>query len=143
MERNAWKGWRTTVCLMLVSCVVALTASADERKVFSVADFGVKAGVEHVQTKEIQALINHVSAEGGGIVRFAAGEYVTGCIELKSGVTLHLSGGRFCWAVPTPMIIGRNIYLENLPRPTHTTIRPWHWWWPTGRTTLASQGKAR
>ena len=27
MERNEWKGWRTTVCLMLVSCVVALTAS--------------------------------------------------------------------------------------------------------------------
>lgn len=93
MERNEWKGWRTTVCLMLVSCVVALTASADERKVFSVADFGVKAGVEHVQTKEIQALIDHASAEGGGIVRFAAGEYVTGCIELKSGVTLHLERG--------------------------------------------------
>ena len=35
------------------------------------------------------------------------------------------------------MIIGRNICLENLPRPTHTIIRPWHWWWPTGRTTLA------
>lgn len=83
MERNEWKGWRMTVCLMLVSCVVALTASADERKVFSVADFGVKAGVEHVQTKEIQALIDHASAEGGGIVRFAAGEYVAGCIELK------------------------------------------------------------
>ena len=78
MERNVWKGWRTTVCLMLVSCVVALAASASERKVFSVSDFGVKAGVEHVQTKEIQALIDHVSAEGGGIVRFAAGEYVTG-----------------------------------------------------------------
>ena len=27
MERNEWKGWRTTVCLMLVSCVVALSAS--------------------------------------------------------------------------------------------------------------------
>ena len=27
MERNVWKGWRMTVCLMLVSCVVALTAS--------------------------------------------------------------------------------------------------------------------
>ena len=137
MERNAWKGWRTTVCLMLVSCVVALSASADERKVFSVADFGVKAGVEHVQTKEIQALINHVSAEGGGIVRFDAGEYVTGCIELKSGVTLQLERGAVL------LIIGRNICLENLPRPTHTTIRPWRWWWPTGRTILASQGKAR
>lgn len=130
----------TAACLAVVCCAVA---SAGERKEFRAADFGVEAGAGRVQTAEIQALIDRVATEGGGIVRFAAGEYVTGCIELKSGVTLHLERGRFCWAVPPPMIIGRNICLENLPRPTHTTIRPWRWWWPTGRTTLASQGKAR
>ena len=91
MERGEWKGLWAMACLVL--CVTSWSASASERKVFKAADFGVKAGMERVQTAEIQALINHVSAEGGGIVRFASGKYVTGCIELKSGVTLHLERG--------------------------------------------------
>ena len=71
----------------------AASASAGERKEFKAVDFGVKADVERVQTAEIQALIDRAAAKGGGIVRFTPGEYVTGCIELKSGVTLYLERG--------------------------------------------------
>lgn len=80
-------------CVAITSWAMASTASAGERKEFKAADNGVKAGVERVQTAEIQALIDRAAAEGGGVVRFAPGEYVMGCIELKSGVTLHLERG--------------------------------------------------
>ena len=92
MERSNWKG-RWTACLVWVWWLLPLCASADGRKVYRAADFGVVAGAGRVQTEEIQALIDHIAGQGGGVARFAAGEYVTGCIELKSGVTLHLERG--------------------------------------------------
>ena len=44
-------------------------------------------------TKDIQSLINKVSAKGGGRITFPKGEYNTGQLELKSGVELHLEEG--------------------------------------------------
>ncbi|EOR92813.1 glycoside hydrolase, family 28 [Arcticibacter svalbardensis MN12-7] len=41
-------------------------------------------------TKIIQQCIDDISAKGGGTVTIPAGEFVTGNIELKNGVTLHL-----------------------------------------------------
>ena len=39
---------------------------------------------------DIQALIDKISANGGGRITFPKGEYHTGQLELKSGVELHL-----------------------------------------------------
>ena len=46
-----------------------------------------------VATNDFQAAIDAVAAAGGGTVRVPAGEYVTGGVWLKSGVTLELSEG--------------------------------------------------
>ena len=48
--------------------------------------------------KAIQAAIDEVHAAGGGQVVIPAGEYVTGALELKSGVELHLDkGAKLCF----------------------------------------------
>ena len=43
-----------------------------------------------LNTTAIQKAIDTRSAAGGGIIHFPAGKYLTGTIQLKDGVTLHL-----------------------------------------------------
>jgi polygalacturonase len=43
-----------------------------------------------LNTASIQKAIDTCSASGGGIIRFPAGKYLTGSLQLKDGVTLHL-----------------------------------------------------
>ena len=57
------------------------------------ADVREMAGVplvERLCTDELQARIDAAGAAGGGEVRLEAGEYVTGSLQLRSGVTLRL-----------------------------------------------------
>jgi len=60
---------------------------------FEVADFGIRADGRTLNTRAIQAAINHVHGVGGGRLVFRAGNYVTGTLYLKSNVTLHLEEG--------------------------------------------------
>src|SRR6185369_14501735 len=46
-----------------------------------------------VITKEIQAAIDECARNGGGIVSFAPGVYVTGSVFVKSGVELKIDKG--------------------------------------------------
>ena len=67
---------------MLMAC---LPIAAQKTRVYSAKP--------DMETKALQALIDKVSAKGGGRVVFAKGEYHTGQLELKSGVELHLEEG--------------------------------------------------
>ncbi len=55
-----------------------------------------------MNTEAIQQVIDRCNANGGGIVRFPAGDYFTGTIELKSNVTLELMNG--CTLIGSPNI---------------------------------------
>lgn len=44
-----------------------------------------------LQTEKLQAAIDRLSGEGGGRLSLPAGTYLTGALELKSGVELHLA----------------------------------------------------
>ena len=46
-----------------------------------------------MSTHELQSLIDQMSSHGGGRVVFGKGRYLTGQLELKSGVELHLEEG--------------------------------------------------
>ena len=46
-----------------------------------------------MSTRELQSLIDRVSSEGGGRVSFVKGRYLTGQLELKSGVEMYLEEG--------------------------------------------------
>ena len=49
--------------------------------------------VGQLTTEAIKNTINKASEAGGGTIYFPAGEYLTGAIELKSNITLHLDAG--------------------------------------------------
>mgnify|MGYP004001021529 FL=1 len=65
----------------------------DNKKVFSILDFGVKPGTEKILSFDIQNAIDVVASKGGGTVLFPAGIYKTGTISIKSKVFLYLAAG--------------------------------------------------
>ncbi len=62
-------------------------------KIFKVENYGAIGDSEHLNTIAIQAAIDACSQKGGGVVLFSKGEFVTGTIELKSGVMLEVKYG--------------------------------------------------
>ncbi len=60
-------------------------------RVYKVEDFGAVGDGVTLNTKAIQSAIDKCSAQGGGVVMFSNGEYVTGTIHLKSNVMLEVT----------------------------------------------------
>ena len=61
-------------------------------KQYRVTDYGVvNDGCLH--TRELQALIDQVATEGGGVLVVPEGTYMTGALFFKQGVHLHLYDG--------------------------------------------------
>lgn len=60
---------------------------------YNVLEFGAVNNGEIISTKSIQKAIDHCAENGGGIVCFPAGKYISGTLFLKSFVTLHLESG--------------------------------------------------
>ena len=60
------------------------------KKIFNVAAYGAKNDSLTMNTKAIQAAIDACAETGGGIVTFDEGNYVTGSLFVKKGVTLHI-----------------------------------------------------
>lgn len=63
------------------------------KKIFKVNNYGAVNDGKTMDTKYIQKAIDAASAAGGGIVTFDAGEYLTGSVFIKSGVTLRIDKG--------------------------------------------------
>ena len=53
--------------------------------------WGVKSDGVTDNTGSIQRAVDYISAHGGGTLYFYVGRYLTGAIELKSNVTIHLA----------------------------------------------------
>lgn len=60
---------------------------------YNILDFGAQPGRQILNTEKIQAAIDKCSADGGGYVIIPRGEFLSGTIELKSGVVLYLEPG--------------------------------------------------
>ena len=61
-------------------------------KQYKLTDYGIFAdGTVH--THQIQALIDKIAADGGGVLVVPAGTYITGGIYFKQGTHLHLLEG--------------------------------------------------
>ncbi len=59
---------------------------------YCITDYGVYDDGK-VYTKEIQSLIDKVSAEGGGVIVVPSGTYLTGAIFFKQGTHLYIEKG--------------------------------------------------
>jgi hypothetical protein len=62
-------------------------------RVYNVRDFGAKGDGKTLDTTAIQAAINACTGDKGGTVLIPAGDFLSGTLEIKSNVTLHLSAG--------------------------------------------------
>ena len=60
-------------------------------RVYNVRDFGAKGDGATLDTAAVQAAIDACAGDRGGTVLIPAGDFVTGTVELKSNVTLHLA----------------------------------------------------
>lgn len=59
-------------------------------KAFAVSEFGAKADGKTNDTKAISSALEAAEKAGGGVVHFGAGKYLTGTLQLRSNVGLHL-----------------------------------------------------
>lgn len=78
--------------LAVLAVLIAVPAFAGSRNV-DITRLGARSGGDRDNAAAIQKAIDRVSRAGGGTVTVPAGDFVTGPIELKSGVELHLEMG--------------------------------------------------
>jgi polygalacturonase len=82
--------------VLLLCCTLTLSA-----KDYKASLFGVKSDGITLNTGSIQKAVDFISAKGGGRLIFYVGRYLTGSIQLRSNVTIHLEEGAVLVGVPT------------------------------------------
>lgn len=86
------RSWKMVAAMCALSMVGAL-AHAAAPKTFSVAAYGAKADGTTLDTQAIQRAIDAAAAAGDGVVTFPQGQYRSGSIFVKHGVTLRVDRG--------------------------------------------------
>jgi polygalacturonase len=81
------------ILILQTVCLQGLT-----QKIYNIVNYGATADGQTNNTRSIQNAIDDANAAGGGIVLFPEGKFVTGVIEIKSGVTLQLDANAYLLA---------------------------------------------
>ena len=89
-----------TFRIAIISFLLALLCTTAWAKDINVKSLGAKADGKTMATKVIQKAIDQVSAAGGGSVIISGGTFLSGPIELKSGVDLHIDADAILLASP-------------------------------------------
>ena len=92
------------VIVMFLTVFVGTSAYAEDYKA---SMFGIKSNGTTLNTTSIQKAIDFIHEKGGGRLVFYVGRYLTGTIQLKSNVTIHLEEG-------ATLVGSTNIYDYNL-----------------------------
>lgn len=82
-----------TLLLSVTICAFGEVTGAKSTSIYSVCEFGAKGDGKTINTNFIQTAIDTANKNGGGVVLFPAGQYVTGTIILKDYVTLRFDNG--------------------------------------------------
>src|SRR5882757_3346121 len=77
--------------LPVILLLLSFSPAFCQQKTFDILSYGAKGDGETDNTLSVQKAIDDAFANGGGIVEFPAGKFVTGVIHLKSNVGLHLA----------------------------------------------------
>ena len=75
----------------LLVFLTVLFSIQSQAGIYNIKDFGAVPG--ELSTQQIQKTIDACAENGGGLVLVPAGTYITGTIQLKSHVNLHLEQG--------------------------------------------------
>jgi len=90
----------TTVCVLFSLTAIAqikeppqptIKTTSFRADTVSVADFGAKGDGQFLNSEAINKAITAINQRGGGVVLIPAGLWLTGPIEMKSNVNLHVS----------------------------------------------------
>jgi polygalacturonase len=79
-------------CIVVLYLILAASCATPAKPglAIDVMTFGAIGDGATLNTAAIQEAIDACYAQGGGVVNFPAGRYLTGTIQLKDNVTLHL-----------------------------------------------------
>ena len=74
--------------------LVSLAGNAqDKQPLYKSSFFGIRSDGTTDNTTSIQKAIDFIAEKGGGTLEFSVGRYLTGAVELKSGVDISLREG--------------------------------------------------
>lgn len=79
--------------IILALATVCMTVAAGAQKIHKASTFGIKSDGVTLNTRSIQKGIDFISENGGGVLEFSVGRYLTGSIFLKSNVEIRLLEG--------------------------------------------------
>jgi hypothetical protein len=100
LSRRQWLGASLAAGAGMIATNVSATPGntndpADNKlpgaRIYNVRDYGAKGDGKTLDTAAIQKAIDACNVDKGGMVLFPAGDYLSGTLELKSYITLHLS----------------------------------------------------
>ena len=92
--------------LIIISIMLSLCPISNGATAYNVMDFGAKGDGTHIDSPAINAAIEKVANEGGGLVILPAGTYLSYSIRLKSNITLRLERGAVLKAAPVTETMG-------------------------------------
>lgn len=81
-----------SITVLLLSTFLSSSAATPPAQ-FNIRDYGAVGDGHQLETAAFKAAIEACAAKGGGTVYVPPGNYLTGTVELKSHVTLHLEAG--------------------------------------------------
>lgn len=80
-------------CVFLLGALLLGVPALAGKRYVDITSLGARAGLRQDNAAFIQKAVDAVSLAGGGTVNIPAGDFLTGPVELKSGVELHLQMG--------------------------------------------------
>jgi len=98
---------KKTICLLLAMYLLqqvfppfSVSVLAYDRDFVDILDYGAVGDGKTMNTKAIQTAIDNLTEQGGGILYFPSGIYLTGSIKLHSNITIQLVAGAVIKASP-------------------------------------------
>ena len=79
--------------ILLLTALLLFSVMGFSQNVYKASNFGIKSNGVHDNTTSIQGAIDFIASKGGGTLEFSVGRYVTGAVQLKSGVSIRLREG--------------------------------------------------
>ena len=97
------------VCLLCSSSLYGQIS-----KTYNISNYGAVGNGQKLNTKIIQDIIDKASAQGGGMVVIPKGTFLTGMLQMKSNVNLHLEKDAVLMGSSNPFDY-REIEMKALP----------------------------